>query len=301
MQDYAALLEKKLLPALLRKNNLFFDGFSNFCERSLPLPEIEAYAYPPNVQPCIALCLVLNGRLPLAINDHLISLHKDELMLQMPGTRSFIPFEPGMPAFRHMFIMFSGSHIRIHCSSLDRSSGRVTKKGFVNLRLEESIISGISVFNTIAGWPEAEAQYAFRGNLLNVVAMTLHALRDGAPWQENRQGLQTVLDNVQDYIKANYMLPLTLEGIADVFGFSPAYLSRSFKARYNMSLHRALLLRRLNSAEYLLTNGSAGVGEIAAACGFNSIQYFCQVFKAYYKVSPLAFREAYRCMTTNIL
>jgi len=304
MPDYIALLEKKVLPALLKKNNLFFYGLSNFHERSLPIPADLSYTFPPNVQPCIALCLVLDGLVPLAINDRAILLRKGELMLEMPGTRSFTFFDPENLSFKqnkHMFIMFSRSNIRIHIGYLELPSRKIVVDEFIHLSVGEEIFDNMSLISTAAGWPETEAQYTFRGSLLTAVSLVLRYLRsEGAP-RENTRNLQEILKDVQEYIDANYMLPLTLEGIAHVFGLSPSYLSCRYKERYNMGLHKALLICRLSRAECLLISGNKSVSEIASLCGFNSVQYFCQVFKEYYEVSPLSHRQEYQRKIVNIL
>ena len=59
---------------------------------------------------------------------------------------------------------------------------------------------------------------------------------------------RTIIDDVISYIQNHYDQDLSLEILAEQFHFHPNYLSRRFKERTSMSLHRYLLRVRMNHA-----------------------------------------------------
>lgn len=74
----------------------------------------------------------------------------------------------------------------------------------------------------------------------------------------------------------------TLDSLADVASrvhLNAAYLSRCFKEYTEMTVGSYLLDCRIRAAKRLIQEGPLGMKEIADQCGFNSLNYFCRMFK----------------------
>ncbi len=91
----------------------------------------------------------------------------------------------------------------------------------------------------------------------------------------------------ENYILANLHLDLTLDHIAAYLQVSKFHLSRVFKKHTGNTLHNYLTAMRMQRAEELLNEGRLHIAGIAAATGFNDVEYFGRVFKKYFKRSPV--------------
>ena len=81
------------------------------------------------------------------------------------------------------------------------------------------------------------------------------------------------------------------ETIACLMGYHHYYLSSAFKRSEGMTLHQFILQQRLSRAHELIVTTYLPIGEIAAACGFSSANYFGLIFKKKEGISPLTYRK----------
>ncbi len=92
--------------------------------------------------------------------------------------------------------------------------------------------------------------------------------------------LTDTVDWILDYVKKNYMNPITVAAIAADLGLDPDYLTRKFKKKTNMNIQSYILQTRLTNAKRYLIMGYS-VKEVASMCGFNDASGFCRAFKKY--------------------
>ena len=104
---------------------------------------------------------------------------------------------------------------------------------------------------------------------------------------KNRNRLSTITN----YIKDNYQKDLSLEGLAQVFGYSPTYLSRMFQKYAQMSYKTYLDDLRLRHAFNDLVNSDLSIGLVAEKNGFAGSKAFARVFKEQYGVLPREYRR----------
>jgi two-component system, response regulator YesN len=81
----------------------------------------------------------------------------------------------------------------------------------------------------------------------------------------------------------------TVSAVAACVNRDRAYLSRLFKRRTGLTVHRFLLLQRLGHAEQEIRRGEK-IEVAALLAGFRSRRAFYQAFKAVHGVTPAAFR-----------
>lgn len=99
------------------------------------------------------------------------------------------------------------------------------------------------------------------------------------------------LSQITNYIQANYRENLTLDGIANIFGYSPAYLSRMFQKYAGINYKSYVLEVRTSAGYRLLMNTRQTIGEIATACGFPDSRSFIKSFCKRYGMSPAQYRK----------
>lgn len=98
----------------------------------------------------------------------------------------------------------------------------------------------------------------------------------------------------QQYIHANYNLPLKLEEVARHCGLAPAYLSAKFHRVLGKTFVAYLTEIRMRRAVSLLINSELSVGEIAANAGFQDTRHFSRVFRRTYGMLPTQFRKVHQ-------
>jgi AraC-like DNA-binding protein len=86
----------------------------------------------------------------------------------------------------------------------------------------------------------------------------------------------------------------TVSDVAACVKRDRAYLSRLFKRRTGVTVHRFLLLQRLNHAEHLIREGEK-IEAVALLAGFRSRRGFYQAFKSCYGTTPSAWRRSGQC------
>lgn len=99
------------------------------------------------------------------------------------------------------------------------------------------------------------------------------------------------LSRITNYIQAHYKEDLKLEGVAQIFGFSPAYLSRMFRKYAGINYKTYVSDLRTQAGYRLLLNTQMSVGEIALECGFPDSRSFTKAFRRQYGMPPAEYRK----------
>lgn len=97
--------------------------------------------------------------------------------------------------------------------------------------------------------------------------------------------------NLVAYIKNHYMEKLLIRDLANEYAFSPNYCSSLFVKNVGMTFSQYLTKLRMEQAAELVRTTLFSTGEIAAKVGYEDETYFYKVFKKYYGVSPVRFRN----------
>lgn len=100
------------------------------------------------------------------------------------------------------------------------------------------------------------------------------------------------LSTITDYMKNNYNKDLSLESLAQTFGYSPTYLSRMFQKYAKTNYKTYLDNLRLEHAYKDLMNTELSISAIASQNGFPNSKAFAKVFQKKYKELPSKFRKA---------
>ena len=91
-------------------------------------------------------------------------------------------------------------------------------------------------------------------------------------------------------MKENYQSELSLEEVAGVFGYSPAYLSRMFQKYAGITFKNYLQSIRLGYVIKELENGRYSITEIALRNGFSGSKALARAFRKKYGMLPSAYR-----------
>ncbi len=100
------------------------------------------------------------------------------------------------------------------------------------------------------------------------------------------------LQRVVDHINSHFCEHLTLESLAELAGYSPAYFSSVFRQKIGCTYTDYLSRRRLDYACALMQTSSLTLQEIGEAAGFSSFAGFCKATHRLLGQSPGAFRRS---------
>ncbi len=104
---------------------------------------------------------------------------------------------------------------------------------------------------------------------------------------------QNFIDKVMDVIESDFKDPmLNRNKVAKKMAVSERQLQRKLKALINQNPSDLIREVRLKHAKRLLKDGYQ-VGLIADDCGFNSLSYFSQCFKAQYGMTPKKYQQQF--------
>lgn len=104
----------------------------------------------------------------------------------------------------------------------------------------------------------------------------------------------TRLSAITSYMKENYTGDLSLEAVARVFGYSPAYLSRMFRRLAGVNFKDCVQGIRLEFARKDLESGRYSITETALRGGFSGSKAFARAFRKKYGILPSSYRELKR-------
>ena len=96
--------------------------------------------------------------------------------------------------------------------------------------------------------------------------------------------------NILDYLNNNINKEITTDELSNIFHYDKTYIMKKFKKELNLSIHEYInTIRILNSLPYFKNNNL--FLNIAFKNGFNSLEYFSEIFKKMLGVSPNIYKR----------
>lgn len=105
-----------------------------------------------------------------------------------------------------------------------------------------------------------------------------------------RKGSDNRLSKVLAYIKDHCTESLTVDGVAEMFGYSPSHLAHSFKKQLGTSLYHYVLVRRLQIGRDAMLCGTP-VKQAYQECGFGDYAGFYRAFTKEFGMSPQQYKK----------
>lgn len=109
----------------------------------------------------------------------------------------------------------------------------------------------------------------------------------------NRHTLSPIVILAVEYVVANYMRDITMEGTAKHVHVHPTYLSDLFKRETGYTFTGFLGEYRICCAKRLLRKPGCKIQEVALQAGFRDQRYFSRVFKKLCGVTPMEYRAEF--------
>lgn len=121
----------------------------------------------------------------------------------------------------------------------------------------------------------------------------LGLLIDRVGLMEARQSDQTAfIREVLNYLQQCHAEPLSVQRVADRFGYSRSRFSHLFHAHLGCTLFEYIAALRCRHAAQLLKETDMPVSDVAMAVGFESVRTFYRAFKRQYDMTPKRYAKS---------
>lgn len=99
--------------------------------------------------------------------------------------------------------------------------------------------------------------------------------------------------DIIDYINLNLSRNVTIQEIADKFGYNAKYLSHKFTKATGLPLKQFILNQKVDAANFMLTDTNKSIKDIAKELGFPDSHNFSRTYKKLTGLSPSEYRNAF--------
>ena len=220
----------------------------------------KGHSFGPYVRDCYLIHFCLGGKGVLENSEGIFDIGRGDFFVIRPGEVTTYTADNSDP-WEYAWIAFSSEGKRYF-----ESKGSVFE---TPERLDEKLLHLVKSSNRSAE------------GCLAVIYDLLYRTFDS----EEKEAEESVIRQIRRYIKYNYMLPITVSGLARDFGFERSYLYRIFKARYGIGIKDYITSVRLRMGEKFLKDGYS-VGESARMSGYDDRFNFSKAYKAHFGMSP---------------
>ena len=124
--------------------------------------------------------------------------------------------------------------------------------------------------------------------LLIIVTYVLRLTSDGA--DKYFESKKTYVE-VKEFLDNNFTTIDTIDNVCRSLYINKFYLTHLFKDTLGIPPLKYLIQKRVSLAKKLLVNTDKPINDIAKACGYLDIAYFCRVFKKVENMTPLDYRK----------
>ena len=105
------------------------------------------------------------------------------------------------------------------------------------------------------------------------------------------------IEAVHQYISEHYTEKITLENLCFLFRTNKTTLCKDFKNAYGMTILNYVNKLRIDEAKALIRRNELSITEISDKLGFESIHYFCKLFK---KVTNQSAKEYFKSIRSKL-
>lgn len=125
---------------------------------------------------------------------------------------------------------------------------------------------------------------------LSQITEEINRKRLFAPGQKE----ETDMDNIYEYIHANYYKNLQVAELARHFGYNTQYFIRMFRRANGMTPKQYIVYCQIEQSKHLLATTSMKIMEISEQVGISDYKNYLKYFKKFEGICPSKYRKAFR-------
>lgn len=236
---------------------------------------------------------VIEGTLPIVINDHNITIPPNTFYLLKPG------YLHGLQWDNCVFesIVWDNERLTKSFPLLENTSGMNTSSEFLSKTVKPELSAHPKLCeictelffyyhkNTFNQYCIIGCLYRLLGTVIEEEYYEKTTAKDAFYYK-----LEKNIKAVLTYIEKNYSEPLTLYNLSSVAGLNHKYFCKVFKSVTLYTPMEYLNRYRIDIARHILaTDDSISISDVAEQCGFCDTGYFIRIFKRYIGTTPKQF------------
>lgn len=109
----------------------------------------------------------------------------------------------------------------------------------------------------------------------------------------NKKSQKQMYYDIIDFVTQNAAIHLKVTDVAHHFGYNEKYLSHLFRTIAGIPLKQFILKKKMDLADFMLTDTNHSIGEIASSIGFSDSQQFAKAYKKISGLTPTEYRNAF--------
>lgn len=234
-------------------------------------------SFPFHFHPTYNITLVYDGAFNTQLSDKLLVSPSGTILITNPQEIHANPFQKDSKV--SFFTFYVSQDFLEYCNQ-----GRSVVFN-ENVIYDEQLFSA---FHQLAGAMHSSVGQAYEERLKNVLRQ-LAAAHGNDQFEAQDQRIKSLFD---DYLAQEDMARFSLPDAARRFGIDKYKFIRLFKSQTGLTPHNYFILKRIERSKNLLAEGR-DLLSIAIDLGFYDVSHYCNHFKKFTGISPVAY-------TTNL-
>ena len=115
----------------------------------------------------------------------------------------------------------------------------------------------------------------------------------------NKRTKKQLYNDMVDYIKQNIYTKLTVQEVAEHFGYNDKYVSRLFNRTCGLTLKQYIVQQKAEAANFFLTDTNLSIEEIAYKLAYSDSHNFTRSYKKQTGLTPTEYRNAFSKRVLN--
>lgn len=238
----------------------------------------------------IELLFVLEGNLTISIGDRTIQMQPEDIFVinankkhSLKGSKDLLLTKLYI-TYQLVSDIFESTDIIFWCDSTKGNNDRYEE-------LRDTLKKLLNHYLSTRGGVANFGHIALCYQVMDLLSVHFLVKAGDRECEDEQSRFENRLFQINNYIRANYDQPISLNDLADKLYLSEGYLSRFFKKNYGMNFASYLSNIRLYHAVDDLLYTDHPVTRIAYDNGFASVTVFNKVFKHAYGETPSSFRR----------
>lgn len=252
---------------------------------------VPGYEYNAGGREGYHLHVILSGKGVLSVNGKITRLHFGQMFITKPGEDTWYRADREDP-WSYCWMAYDGTEAPQYTDAAGFTSGI----NWLNCRIDVTRFYTL-VLNTL----EYSSNLNLSGDLhrlaklMEFLALSIEsAQRDNKVSQRKPEYNSAVyVEYAVNYLQANYA-NAKVNDLALQIGINRSYLTSIFRKQMGISPQEYLMQYRMDKAQDLLLETDISVQEIALRVGYENALTFSKIFKSYYGLSPVHYRQEKR-------
>ncbi len=250
----------------------------------------KAYEGHLHTHECAEIFFVMAGGGRFRVRGEQVPVQRDDFLIVLPYTEHAEYSEAGT-RLSYIVVGVEGVPLRLSRQSAGFYRGTLAEKSALVRELLTAMVRESA--DKAAGY-EFLCGSMFQVILSYILRISGQALRvqeaDASPRVHDIKRMMWVKQYLDEHLQQN----VSLSDIEPMINLNRYSIIRYFKQAFGVTPMRYLLDVRLNEACFYLETSDTSIRQIAELCGFNSANYFSQMFERHKGISPSAYRRLHR-------